>query len=400
MFVGATAPSTSAPTQSSSTFFPTQSSLISPEAGNKTTLSPSATIQSSSSTSVALTPTTSAAPNATIGKPAIIVLGILLPLVLILIAVATWYCIKSRRNKSPHTEPKTSAQRWITTTVRPFKKQSVNELPPQTAPEEHERNKYAQYRTAPLSAGASSSAVLSSPLVPLIPPSSPFHSRPGVPPRLPRPASLSLSTAGVTHAASPCHYADSTNSAHDGIGPGHSRTRGARSDSQSEDDIPLAGLPVYDGTRRVFYETALSRSLPFDRLARPSLRADTPGGLERHNSLTPQPLRIVKKASLMDTTVEMRGGREEVPSGSPTDALRRGSQTDYSDANSWAFVTRHAMRTFGPDSVNEGDPINDVAIDEEERLRQRQATLNYLNGVLPTSPPTNYRASSVYSREQ
>jgi hypothetical protein len=106
----------------------------------------------------------------------------------------------------------------------------------------------------------------------------------------------------------------------------------------------------------------------------------------------------------------MLNGREEVSSGAHTDplpgmrskreAIPRGAQTDPLEANSWAFVTRQALRRSGPDSVDEEDSTDDGPIDEEELLRQRQETLNYLEGVLPVSPPTSYRASSVYSRDQ
>lgn len=103
-------------------------------------------------------------------------------------------------------------------------------------------------------------------------------------------------------------------------------------------------------------------------------------------------------------------GREDISSGAHTDplpgmrskrdALPRGAQTDPLEANSWAYVAQRALGMFGSDSRDEVESTDDVPIDEEERLRQREETLDYLEGVRTMSPPASYRASSVYSREQ
>lgn len=78
----------------------------------------------------------------------------------------------------------------------------------------------------------------------------------------------------------------------------------------------------------------------------------------------------------------------------------RRAHTEPMAQNPWAYVTQEARRSPEQDLVDEMTLINDGPIDEEVRRRQRGNTLNFLEGVLPISQPTDYRNSSVYSRDQ
>jgi hypothetical protein len=157
-------------------------------------------------------------------------------------------------------------------------------------------------------------------------------------------------------------------------------------------DLPLHKQPrAYDGTRKAFYETALNRKLPFGMLARPSIQLPKQQESDPNRSLTPEPLRIAKKTDSGGTAIGQPSKREE--------GTRR-AHTEPMAQNSWAYVTQEARRGLEQDQVDELTSIDDGPIDEEVRRRQRGNTLNYLEGVLPISPPTGYRNSSIYSRDQ
>ena len=148
-------------------------------------------------------------------------------------------------------------------------------------------------------------------------------------------------------------------------------------------------VQAYDGTRRAFYETALNRNLPFDMLARPSLRLERLEETDHDRSLTPDPLRIVKKTDSGSTTNEPSNERQGGMRRAHTEPLSAG-----------AYVPRDMGGSIEQDLIEELNSIDGSTVDDETRRQQREDTLHYLEGVLPISPPASYRASSVYSRNQ
>lgn len=177
----------------------------------------------------------------------------------------------------------------------------------------------------------------------------------------------------------------------DDILPVPTSSRGFGGISPPRPGVPMDTPPqTYDGTRRAFYETALNRNLPFDRLARPSLRLNPhqAPALDPDRSLTPEPLRIVKSADSAGTDSNLPDER---------DGVVRRAFTEPLDARGYM---EQAARSIEQDLMDELGSIDEGPFDEEARTRQREATLSYLEGVLPMSPPTSYRASSVYSRNE
>jgi hypothetical protein len=224
------------------------------------------------------------------------------------------------------------------------------------------------------------------------PQGSPFRSVTGQPSRLSRPTSLSGSIREVSRIGSPDSY--SRNSAFerdDNQFDNNSMRATGTISQQSWPGHPLhEPLQTYDGTRRAFYETALNRNLPFDMLARPSLRLETPQETDPDRSLTPEPLRIVKKSDSAGTTITdlLNASRQSV----------RKAHTE--PPSLWGYMRRERVGSLERALMEELGSVDDGLIDDETRRKQREDTLNYLEGVLPMSPPSSYRASSVYSRNE
>jgi hypothetical protein len=332
------------------------------------------------STSFVVSPTYTATPNTGISKTTIIILAIFVPLVALLAMITVWRVVRTR-HKQPkllHEQLGSPVQRWIAKVSRIWsaKNKSADELPRQTADGEGKESK-----------DGSRLAMLLPPAAPT-PPGSTFRVDSSHLSRPPRPPSLSGSMKGVMRTGSPALYTHARKSEHD---EHRSSTAGIGNTSpQSWSDIPTDQHPqAYDGTRRAFYETALNRNLPFDRLARPSLRLERQQDAEPDRSLTPDPLRIIKNTDSTDTVTELQIEREG--------GMRR-AHTE--PPNPWAFIHREAVNSLEQDLMDELSSIDDGPIDEETRRKQREDTLNYLEGVLPMSPPASYRASSVYSRNQ
>jgi len=218
---------------------------------------------------------------------------------------------------------------------------------------------------------------INDPPPPPIPPRSPFRIPGYQPPRPERPASISESVLEVMRSLSP-----GGDEAEEGI------ARDMPSPRPDADSPAGERTQTYDGTRKVFYETALNNHLPFDQLARPSLRISKPQGPDPGRALTPEPLRIVKRSASTAAPTTLPRGRGEAS---------RTVRSDPLVMNNWTYMSERGL--------DEGDDQSTIqeeeSIDEETLNRQRENTLNYLEGVLPMSPPASYRrASSVYSRDQ
>ena len=212
------------------------------------------------------------------------------------------------------------------------------------------------------------------------------------PSRPSRPTSLSGSIREVSRTGSPDLHARGSAFDHDDIQfAGNSMRETGAISQQSWPGNPLhEHLQTYDGTRRAFYKTALNRNLPFDMLARPSLRLERPQETDLDRSLTPEPLRIVKKSDSVGTTItDLLNASREVVRKAHTEPL-----------NAWEHMPRERGGSVEQDLIEELSSIGDGLIDEETKRKQREDTLNYLEGVLPMSPPSSYRASSVYSRNE
>jgi hypothetical protein len=254
------------------------------------------------------------------------------------------------------------------------------------------------------------------------------------PPRPPRPSSLTNSIVDIMRTPPSGSYLQDTNS-EKSLTPFESSSQHAIGFRYL--DFPLATPPTmftatsqetsqrrpqaYDGTRNLFYETALNRKLPFNQLTRPSLRISDPKDI-RHKSLTPKPLRIVKSNTsdpggnnqshcptvLSPQSEHPRAGERGYHRGiTPTERGPRGivQQPQRPQAASDPLVgPPHQRQPLRQEQSDTGtldlmSSNEDGAMDEEEILSNRENTYRFLEGVLPMSPPRSVgaRASSVNS---
>jgi hypothetical protein len=203
------------------------------------------------------------------------------------------------------------------------------------------------------------------------------------------------------------------------------------------DQRALDGPDIQDNTRELFLEEALRRNLPFDKLARPSLRFS---GLEaqrnpaqdlgsevnrdRH-SMSPPPLRIIKRGSSDNGRVSARssyrqsyksqstrgyppvtrntGDRGITPSQSGLRGIqeqpRRSSQAAAPEFEDWRSSENEPFPD-GPEHSQIGtlDLINDDAGSdheefEEKRRRQLSYTQKCLEGIIP-----GFASENMFSR--
>lgn len=337
--------------------------------------------------SLAAVPTVSglAAPNVGISKTTVIILAVCLPLIVVLAVAAVWGIRRTRhkQHKSRHGQEGNLLQRWFAKTSKLWsaENKSVDDLPWQMPDGEGEEAKDGRHPFIP------------SPPVPVphAPRLSPIRPAISQPQRPYRPTSLYGHARDAMRPGNPGSYTPGTISESDKILLSHSSAGGAGDSPQQswECDQMEVLSRSYDGTRKAFYEAALNRNLPFDKLARPSLRLDLYQQSDPDRSLAPDPLRIVKSTDAVgietDKLYERDGGT-------------RRAYTELLDPRD--YMPPRASSTLDRDLMGELSSIDNVPIDDETRTRQREATLSYLEGVLPMSPPTSYRASSVYSRSE
>jgi hypothetical protein len=209
---------------------------------------------------------------------------------------------------------------------------------------------------------------------------SPLRAAVSQPSRPSRPTSLSMSMREAMRTGSPDSYTRVMEAAREtgDISP------------KSQTSIPTEDYPQgYDGTRRAFYETALNRNLPFNMLSRASLRFERQQEIDDDRSLTPNPLCIVKNTGSTATEGEQLNERQGGMRRAHTEPL-----------GAWEYTPLEMGGSIEQDLIEDLNSIDGTPIDEEIRRKQREDTLNYLEGVLPMSPPISYRGSSVYSRNQ
>jgi hypothetical protein len=316
-----------------------------------------------------------------------IILSVLVPLVTIIGVAIIWRIASGRRRtlQSPNGRWGSQSRRWVAKISRlwPAKK-SDHELSGKIPYNEGEAED--GQRPGPDQFYVSTRST---------PQRSPFRAASNPPLRPPRPVSLTGSLMDVIQAGSPDSYSGRLTSENgDDVLLGNSSTsrtgifpQQSRAASILAEENPQA----YDGTRRVFYETALHRNLPFERLARPSLRLDRYEDAEQERSLTPEPLRIVKNIDSCTTIGDLlKVSRGETTRRAFTEPV---NPTDH--------MPQDAMESLEQDLMDELNSIGDGPnIDEETRRRRQELTLKYLEGVAPMSPLPVYRASSVYSRDE
>ena len=305
------------------------------------------------------------------------------PLIATVVVLMVWR-IRRTRQKQPkpsNDQGRNSNRTWFTKILKHLsaENKSVDELPWQLPDEGVGEAKNGGLSAA---AAATEPAPSNSKLWPLRPATS-QPSRPS------RPTSLSMSIREVMRTRSADSPSRVMESGHDNTLPAHNNARGMGNTSpQSWTGIPMdEHAYAYDGTRRVFYETALKRNLPFDMLSRPSLRLEKLEEADNDRSLTPDPLRIVKKTNF--------AGAANEPLNEGQGGMRR-AHTE--PLITHPYVPRYVGESIEQDLIEELNSIDGSFIDEETRRKQREDTLNYLEGVLPMSPPKSYSASSVYSR--
>lgn len=169
-----------------------------------------------------------------------------------------------------------------------------------------------------------------------------------------------------------------------------------------DDDIPFDGTGSR-GTRdpASFYgprpESSISNVPSQVHDGTRTLRTPPPGRLQERRQLTPDPLRIVKRNNSDVSKMLRPAERHDIPRSAVSDPAERTGPFAAGNMNSWAFVTKEGKKSPGLDlMVDEStiDEEHEEHIDEAEKEKQRQDTYSYLEGL-----PSNYRASSVYSRD-
>lgn len=319
------------------------------------------------------------------GTPkSIIILSVFVPLVTIFGVAIIWRIARGRR-RTPQSRNHRSdglSQNWIAKVSRPWlAKKSSPEISGQIPNKEDEA----------LGSGPGKLLVAAT----SNPQRSPFRAPSNQSVRPTRPASLNSSLIEITQAGGPQLYSGNSSSEHgDDVLLGNNSTSrtGIISQRPWRADIQTEERPqAHSGTRRVFYETAINRNFPFERLARPSLRLERYEDTKQEGSLTPEPLRIVKNTDSCTTIGDLlKASRGETTRRAFTEpAIPTGR------------MPRDAMESLEQDLMDELNSIGDgPTIDEETRRRRREQTLKYLEGALPMSPLPVYRASSVYSRDE
>lgn len=209
-----------------------------------------------------------------------IVAGVVVPLVLILIAVAVWMLRKWRPRAAQNTRS------WhpnvkFTPQSKPYTNH-VNHVPPhpiRPPPRELQDRNQGPYRVAS-------------------------------PTRPERPASIPESVLDAMSNGSGLR-SDVAEHGSSPIEPAHLSNLGPLNDDEVDTVNPNTdGNPLYDGTRKKYIKTAIERGLPLENLSRPSVRVANAArrtGVERRSylparssSFSPEPLRVHKKSASDD----------------------------------------------------------------------------------------------------
>lgn len=316
------------------------------------------------STSFVPTPTQLASSKEKIPKTAVIAIAVVVPLITCLAGIIFWR-VKGRRwrgqksqdekgDRTLHRLGAKISELWKT------KNESIDDLPWQMPDEDTEikSDLYTATRSSPSVATptrqmcCSPSNSVSSPL--------PRSSVPG-------------SSSKVTRECAQNGRQDATGA---GRKPLLIRTPGLK---------PL----LSDGNaNKIIREAHLDQDFGLDKRSPPNPWSQR-DGVDRHKSLTPEPLRIVKNSDSMTTVGDLLNASRGI--------LQKPYPRSGSEAGDASQMT---IQSLEQELMEELNSIGDHYGDEETRRMKHEDTLNYLESVIPGSPASAFRASSVYSRNE